>query len=443
MVALPRLDDVTSFLTGLGTASDRSTSMRMQPRQRLTSQELHTIWEQKGLGVLLSTLPAEAMTREWFTLNGLPEGFDVKAIDSAQQDLRVKHSVTRLASFGSHWGGSILGAAIDDGLPSHWPLDLDRINSIKGLFVLQREEVMPISRYGEPEAYMIANGANAPVEGRIIHATRCIKYCGPVDLPDHRRREEQYWSLSAVERVYDEARKMWSAHGYAEGVLHDLILDVFTVPGLQEAVLSGKGELLKARVRLFAGLKSVFRAMAIDGGSPDGKRKPETYVQKSRAVSGVPQLVDVFLPALIAASGIPRSILFGDSYGGLNSGGNDGEWKSWDSRVKSWQGDLLTPWVTWILNLIFAAKQGPTGGVVPETYTIEHRALRQATPAEQADIDEKRANTHRTYWEMGVLTSEQIQEQVFVKGRERISLDSLELPGLPAGSQDEVDNAQA
>ncbi len=442
MVSFPRLDDVTSFLTGLGTSVDRSTSMRMLPRAPLTMPELDAFWTQKGISVLCSTLPAEAMTREGHTIESLPEWVDAKAVDSTAQDLAIKRNTARLAAFGSHWGGAILGVALDDGLPPYWPLDLGRIKRVRGFFVLNRNEVQPVTRAnGEPEAYLITAATGTPIEGRLIHASRVIKYCGPIDLPEHMRRDEQYWSLSVLERVYDEMRKMWSALGYAEGVLHDLILDVFSIPGLQEAVMAGKGDMVKARVRLFAGLKSIFRALVIDGGNEEKKRAPEQYVQKSRTVTGIPQLVDVFVPAAVAATGIPRTIFLGDSYGGLNSGGNDGEWRSWDARVKSWQGDIITTWLTWMYGLLFAAKDGPTAGREPETFTIKHRPLRQPTPKEEAEIDALRAERHRTYWEMGVLSAAVIQEQVFVQGRDRISMEAVDLPALPPAVESEVNAA--
>lgn len=436
-----RLDDVTSFLTGLGTSADRSTSMRMVGRSLLTMPELDTIWAQKGLGVLCSTLPAESITREGYTLEGLPEWVDSKAIDSHSQDLGIKRNTCRLAAFGSHWGGALLCAALDDGMPAYMPVDKSRIKRVRGFFVLNRNEVSPINRSmtGEPEAYLITSASSVPIDGRLIHASRVLKYCGPIDLPEHMRRDEQYWSLSVLERVYDELRKMWSALGYAEGVLHDLLLDVFAIPGLQEAVMAGKQEMVRSRVRLFAGMKSVFRALILDGGSEEKKRAAESFVQKNRNVSGIPQLVDVFVPAVVAATGIPRTIYLGDSYGGLNSGGNDGEWRAWDGRCKSWQGDIITPWLTWMLGLVFAAKSGPTNGREIEDFTIQHRSLRQPTPDEDAEIGKKRAETIRQYWEMGALSSRTIQEQIFVKGRDRISMDKIDLPVLPDAIQAEVD----
>lgn len=439
-----RSDDIRNFLSGLGMAEySRSRASSLVHRRRLSCVELDAVWEQRGLGAVVSERPADDMTREGWELQDA-DGVALDQIGSVLEDLEVADLTRRLYEQGSHYGGALLIAAVDDGRLPAEPLDERRIRSIEGFAVLDRHAVQPIRlRPGPPEAYQIMSlDLEIPLAGRVVHHSRVLKFNGPIRVAERRSAELDYWGVPILERVWQELRSIWTSLGYAEEYLHDMSIDVFSIPKLHEAVRAGKADEIKARVKLANRLKSGLRALILDGGNPESSRPPEQLASHVRSATGLAEVLDRFMPAFVAATGIPRSILLGETVGGLNTGTNSGEHRAWNARIKALQRSVLTPWLNWILGLVFAAKDGPTRGTVPSTWTIAHRDLMAPTEAEQTETELKRAEADRIYaLDIGAVSGAEVRRTRF----EERSTGPLKVEGpppLPPGMRDPVEEAR-
>jgi phage-related protein (TIGR01555 family) len=94
-----------------------------------------------------------------------------------------------------------------------------------------------------------------------------------------------------------------------------------------------------------------------------------------------------------AAAEMPVTILFGRSPAGLNATG-ESDIRAWYDTVVDAQTDQLKPALERLLKLIFAAKDSPTSGAIPERWTIEFNPLWQPTEKEQAETLKLKADTH-------------------------------------------------
>lgn len=426
-----RADDIKNFSTGLGTERyGRSVSSEIGRRRPLSRLQLDTLWEQGGLAAKISEIPADDMVREGSEITDAV-GVDPAEVQSLLEDVGAGRGdedrsnpipasalVRRLYWQGSHYGGALLMAAVNDGMPPSEPLDYRRIQSVEGFVVLDRHAVQPLhlTGFGPPEGYQIMfHDLDIPFDfdmsSTVVHASRVLKYNGPVDPTERRLAHNQYWGSPVLDRVWRELRAIWTSLGYAEEILHDMNVDVFSIPGLHEAVKAGEGKEIGEFVRMITKFKSVLRALLLDGGSPEQQRPPMQLGQHIRSATGFGEVLEMFMPAFVAGGRIPRSRLLGDTRGGMNSGSNEGEHRAWDSDVRALQRVLATPWLNWMLEILFSAKDGITGGRVPKSWTIKHNDLSAPTEAEQATTYKTRAEGDEIYSvNIGSLTSGEVRK---------------------------------
>jgi hypothetical protein len=425
-----RSDGMTNVLTGLGLGDfDKSTASTFTRGQQLGPFELDALYENDGLAAKMVDLPANDLTREGFEIEGM-EGVDLEVLGSAIEDAGVLSLVSDLHRWGSHYGGAILGVAVDDGLPPSEPLDLTRVGAVRGFFVLDRHSLMPVVEGRKaPTAYTIIADEDTPLEDRVIHASRVQRFAG-VEVAPRRRPESQWWGVPAMQRVWSRFRQLASCYDYGEGILQDISLDVFTIAGMTDAFAAGHDELVRARLRSMQLQKSALRGIALDAGA--NGRPAETYTPQSRSVAGVHELILLYLQAFTAASPVPRSILVGETMGGLNTGSNSGEIRSWYAHCGAEQRNRLTPWVNWMLSIILSAKNGPTRGKLPPTWTTRWHPLWRPTEDEQADTRLKRAQADQIYWTMGSFESAEVRAT-------RLAGGTGEIDEMPTGELTETD----
>lgn len=413
-----RGDDVANILSGLGLADrSRSAYTSVTRRAPLTCADLDAILEQRGTGALVSQRPADDMTREGYSVEDA-KGAPLADLGSALEDLQVSACTRALFEQGSHYGGAVLLACVEDGMLPAEPLDLRRIEHIHAFKVLDRYALAPVRLMaGPPEAYMINTvDLDIPLEGRVFHESRCIKFNGPINIPARRHAMRDYWGVPTLERVWSELRAVWTAYGYSEEMLHDLSVDVFSIPKLHEAVTKGRAEEIKERVRLSSRLKSLLRALILDGGNPETGRPAEVLGEHTRTTTGVAEILNLFIQAWVVATGIPRSILLGETVGGLNTGTNSGEHRAWNARVKAMQVSILTPWLNWILEIVFASRSGPTGGNRPDTWTIRHHDLMTPTADERSSTQQKNADTASKLHTIGAISAREVRATLREEG---------------------------
>jgi hypothetical protein len=109
----------------------------------------------------------------------------------------------------------------------------------------------------------------------------------------------------------------------------------------------------------------------------------EEYKRESVSVAGLPELLERQHAALAGAAGMPVSLLMGQAPSGLNAtGDSDIRW-FYDHVAAMQEKKHLKPLpLKRLYAIIMLAKDGPTGGELPENWDIAFRPLWQMTPAE-------------------------------------------------------------
>ena len=151
-------------------------------------------------------------------------------------------------------------------------------------------------------------------------------------------------------------------------------------------------------------MKSTFHSLIMD--------TDEDYIRENASFTGIPEVMYQFFMLICSASGYPMTRLFGVSPAGLNSTGDGDTYRYYD-KVESEQKTKLLP-ILYRLTYIYSEWRNI------EKPKIEFNPLEQMTEKEQAELDEKKANTEKTkmetyqgYIDMGIMTPEIVEELEF------------------------------
>ena len=438
-----RYDGLTNLVTRLGQVGiDKSASTRYRPTSApLSYVEVDALYEENGIAAKIIDRPADELTRTWLDITDINADVDMAAVTSEVETFSLRKHVSNLYRWGSKEGGAVMGVAVDDGLMPHEPLDLTRIRKVHGFFILDRHQLVPVIR-GEkpPEAYVIQGEAPEGIAGRVIHASRLVKFVG-VEPSPRRALAHQFWGTGVLQRGWESLRQYLSAHGYAEAILHEASLDVYRLEGWN-AISTAKGEDAWLKRLMSMNLaKSVLGGIVLD--------KQDEFTALSKSMAGYADLIEKFVQAVVACYPIPRSVLLNETPGGLNSGSNRGEMQAWYDWLETQRKDHATAWVNWALEIIFASQAGPTSGRVPEHWEIEWRPLWAPTAKETEETRKLRTETDLLLMDAGVVTDREIRRHRLVNGLatefaiaaedldelEELEGDDQEPPPLPPGFQ--------
>jgi hypothetical protein len=155
---------------------------------------------------------------------------------------------------------------------------------------------------------------------------------------------------------------------------------------------------------------------AMEFGSSNAKvkvvDKDEEYRRESVSVAGLPELLERSMLRLAAGAGMPVSLLMGQAPSGLNATG-DSDIRWFYDHVRAFQKKHLRKVLRRIYTIIMLAKDGPTGGKVPDNWEIIFNPLWQMTPAETEKMRLDVANRDNVYIQAQVLTPEEVARDRF------------------------------
>lgn len=318
----------------------------------------------------------------------------------------------------AYGGGAILIGANDGSRDLAKPLRPELVTSIDFLTVLEPRELIPRYYYADPRApkfnevaiwqmQTVASGNPLPADQKRafgitvadVHETRLIIFKGPRVT---RRPSVEVNAgfgdsvFTRVNRVLSDFNVSWASAGI---LVADFAQAVFKIKGLAEAMSMDKDDLLKIRMRAVELSRSTARAVLIDS--------EEEFKREQTPVSGLPELLDRFMSRLAAAADQPKTLLMGESPGGLGSNG-ESEVRFFYDRVASAQTRDLLPALRKLVGLVFQSLGG-----APADWGIEFRPLWQPTEAEQATARKTQAETDQIYIMNDVLSPAEVTRSRF------------------------------
>jgi phage-related protein (TIGR01555 family) len=391
--------------------------------------------------------PMRDVVRRGLAIEGLPGWVDQKAVqswlegDASDGTPGLLGAIGDLVGEGDAYGGAILVAIAEDGAPSSEPVSLEDLRRVSSWEVLDRFACSPFRRnIGAPVDYWMVHGAQATDLRfeQVVHPSRVAAHLGAW-MPRRWRDYRQGWGASVLEVLRDSRDQLGLGLGQLGRLLMRSTQDVVVLAELSELLEEEGAAAVRERINVMqSGLTST-GLLVLDGGisksekMQDPGRTADSFDTMSRPLGGAAEIAELHHENWRRGSTQPRVVADGEASGGINSGEEAGQWRAWAAVIEARQTRELTPWVNWGLGLIFASKDGPTGGRVPENWTIKWNPIAEEDHESDAKISLLDAQADRIYFDVGALTAEEIRQTRHVEGDHGlVRVESADLLPPPA-----------
>ena len=439
-------DGWMNLFSGLGTKADKKKSTRAVPTGFLFDAELETIYADDGLGArVIDLLPDDMMKQGWhYEFENEKEGVEEfsKVYNKAFKDMHANDKITKALKWARLYGGCLILLGVYDGEKLDSPLNLNKIKSFENLKIIPRNNVMygtmefqmdeTKPHYGQVEYYPVTFYTGRKYETVRIHYSRVIELHG-IEIPSSEASiipmEFRYWGISVFQRIQDRLKELAGSFGSLANLLHEVTIGKYKYKDLAEIMSTDGGEkLVQNRLEAMDMMKSSFHSVLMD--------TEENFERDTLSFSGVSDVLYQFMMLTSASTGYPMTKLFGISPGGLNSTGESDMYQYYD-MVRAKQQTELLPIIERLVHIVSEWQR------VPEP-KIEFNPLEQMTEKEQAELDEKKANTeHRKmetyqgYIDMGIMSPEVAEELEFGNTLKEIQKKIGEKSELPPVNEGE------
>lgn len=415
-------DGWMNLFSGLGTKADKKKSTHAVPNGFLFDVELETIYADDGLGArVIDLLPNDMMKQGWhYKFEDEKEGFDKysKIYDKIFKDINANDKINKALKWARLYGGGLILLGVYDGEKLDTPLNLKKIKSFENLRIIPRNNVMYETmefqmdetkpHYGQVEYYPVTFYTGRKYETVRIHYSRVIELHG-IEIPSSEASiipmEFRYWGISVYQRIQDRLKELAGSFGSLANLLNEVTIGKYKYKDLAEIMSSKDGEkLVQNRLQAMDMMKSTFHSILMD--------TDENFERDTLSFSGVSDILYQFMMLTSASTGYPMTKLFGISPGGMNSTGDSDTYQYYD-MVRAEQKTKLLPIIERLVHIISEWQR------IPEA-TIEFNPLEQMTEKEQAELEEKKANTEKIkqetyqgYIDMGIMNPEIVEELEF------------------------------
>jgi hypothetical protein len=432
--AMEHADGFLNQVTGLGTARDKMKYARFERNRRLTCEELDSLYSDDDMAARVCDVVPDEELRQGYTV--VVDPTDKDSIETGPEDaakigvdivaaataLDLAPKMVEARVWGKVFGGGVLLLGIDDGGELNEPVNEKNITAVTHINVLERNFVWPSVFYedpteakvGQPRTYLVTpQAANsfasaASFQGTVeVHESRLVIF-GGVRTTIRRKQEGDGWSESLLQRMQTILTQYGTSWDSLAHMIQDANQGVYKMSGLIDAIASEDTALILKRMEMMDMARSAVRAVTLDAETEDFERQQFAW-------TGIKDPFELLILRLAAAARMPITVLMGQSPSGMNATGeSDMRW--FYDTIASSQTNIITPALTYVLRMIMLSSEGPTGGVEPESWSIEFPSLWQPTPSEIAAIELQHAQADQIYHTMGAASSDAIAVSRFGKG---------------------------
>jgi phage-related protein (TIGR01555 family) len=372
-----------------------------------------------GLTKRYVDLLSDDMVRQWFTI---PEDTEGKTLNYLK-NIKAKSEFKKAIRAAKLFGGAVIFMVIDDGREPNEPVDIKNIKSIRKLKFFSRKNVVieaenyygdaTDEKFGEPQYFDLYSNGALPTT---VHESRCLVFKGeyyPSDELGLELNYEKYWGVSILQSIYEDLQDFGLAQKALAKTLTKFNIDVLKIENLMQLLKTPDGlKQLNARATTFDLAKSISTTLILDS--------KESFEAISQALTGVADAFTKLQETLTGITGIPFSIFWGKSAGGLNAESKN-EVRTYYDRIKSDQEEELVPPAERLIELISYAKDSKLD--FDQEYNICLGSLWQQTDEDKVIMRKTQAETDQIYISNGVYDPQEVRESRFGGGNYSIETE--------------------
>lgn len=372
-------DGLVNMVSGMGTARDKAGQAQYYTAN-LTEAELLAAYTASKLVQRVVDMPAEDACREWREWGA--EDADISMIEAEEKRLNVQGKVMRAMKLARLFGGCALLIGDGSNNPA-MPLNPERIGKggLKYLTLLtmrdlssgMRNDDLTSEEFGKPLYWNINAVGNAGIR---VHPSRLVLFHGSEPMGDYDVTGHYEWGGSALLGGLDTLKRVEEVAANINSLTYEAKVDVIKIPDLMQN-LATRGDAYSTeiirRLTLAATGKGINGTLILDA--------LEEYEQKSASFGTLDTILDRFMQLACAAYGIPMTLLFGMSPGGMNATGAS-DTRGYYDRVKVIQTLGIEPAMRVLDECLIRSALGDR----PEDVHYNWKPLWQATALERAQI---------------------------------------------------------
>lgn len=315
------------------------------------------------------------------------------------------------------YGGSAILMISDDGLLNE-PLNVARLTKVSELRVFGLDQISPTAKrylnpkkvnFGQYESYYINTAVNAQIE---VHESRMLFVSGD-PLPE-RMKNGIHWKGRSVATVFDKIRLYENALRFSTEILKRKQQPVHRMKGLATAISSGLEPQIRQRVSMVENARNALNAVVVDAD--------DDYSIINTDLGGVVDLLDEMKVAIAADTGIPVSVLFGQSAKGMNATGENDLEGLYD-LVEGIQQNKIKPVAEKLLEIVILQQHVKANN----DWRVVFPSLKTPADRELADVAKIKADTENAklkrlldLTEIGAMSNDEVRshyaEELGLKG---------------------------
>ncbi len=398
-------DAFSNALFRLGHGSQSPLEATQYPLTRMSDDYalLNSLYRDNWIVQNVVGVIPDDMTRKGWKLDGLaPE--QVKRMERAARQTGLWSRLNEGLRWGRLYGGAaglILVRGHENLLDR--PLEPDDIlpGAFQGIYILDRwcgldpELGLAYDGRGQmvPQYYTLSGG-----EGNFsarIHRSRLIRFTGR-ELPYLERTAALYWGESEVEALYRDVVKHNNVAENMAALTFRANLDTMEVQNLDQLFSLGSAQAQQRfwnTMQAQSVLRSNFGMQLVNKG--------DQIRNAQYTFTGLRDVYEAMCLDLSGAARIPMTKLFGRSPAGMNATG-ESDLRNYYDYVDTLRESQLRPALDKLLPVLAMSALGEN----PPELELRFPPLWAPTPAELADIGEKKARTIRDTFQAGLITAD-------------------------------------
>jgi phage-related protein (TIGR01555 family) len=410
--ARQKLDAFYNPKSGFGGTYDPITRLRYNTETPLDRPTIELLYKQDwSTRKIVEAIPDDC-TRKWITLN-IGEQELVKIVEEKIRKLSTIKKVKQAMYNGRMYGGGVLIVIAKDGsLSPEQPLNYDNLDTVTCLNVVDRWglEIAKLytnpfkENYGEPELYKINNtySTEESIFNKKIHESRVIKFDGEY-LPELLRRQNNEWHDSVLNQINTTLKQFGTAIQSGAVLFQDFISNVLKIPDLEEKLTSDEGR-AKLDLRIQYAIANLSSLGIVLLG------EDETYNKFQTPISGLSDLINIYIELLAGASKIPRSRFFGQSLGTL-AGATETTRQYYD-YCSAYQINNMREQIRKLIKILLNTKEC-TNGNEPDEWNFDFNSLWDETLKDKTMARKMQGQTDELYVNMKAITPTEIRKNRF------------------------------
>ena len=408
-------DGFSNYLASIGNASPLMTGGRFERSGLTMNHETLTVtYRESWLAKRIIDMPAEDMTRAWYSLAAALPNSAIDEIHQLEAFHSVKQEMTNALRWARLYGGSLALITLrgeEDILDR--PLDMDFLlpDCFQGLLILDptdgiepsMEKVADLDDpdFGTPEYYTATIEIGEETRNVKIHHSRVLRFIGR-ELPRGEMQKQQDWGASELEHIWDDLIYIQTAIANAAQLLFQANITTLQSDDLMEKLNLGTTEKCEQVLRTLEAQNRLRNSsgMQLLGGGDKIENMDYNF-------AGIPEILEKLMMNIAGAAGIPETRLFGRSPQGMNSTG-EADLQHYYDMIAGLQERMLRPALEKLLPILAIS----SWGFVPEDMKIVFNPIRTMSAETQMKLATMHTDNVLKALEKGAITREEARAEL-------------------------------